>query len=108
MAPKKKARKKRKENVEEGGVKRKATHQVTTVKFAGAKKAGTYDQAEADKVYNELRDRYHAESSAYHATARLWDDGIIEPERTRDILGMGLSTAANAPVDPTTFGVFRF
>jgi len=41
------------------------------------------------------------------ATARLWDDGVIDPADTRLVLGLGLSAAANAPIEPTTFGVFR-
>ena len=42
-----------------------------------------------------------------HATARLWDDGIIDPKRTRETLARGLAVAAQAPVEPTKFGVFR-
>ena len=44
---------------------------------------------------------------AYYASARLWDDGIIEPGHTREVLGMGLAAASNAPLEETTFGVFR-
>ena len=51
--------------------------------------------------------KYETESSAYYSTARLWDDGIIEPEQTRDVLGLSLAACANAPVGDTTFGVFR-
>ena len=49
-----------------------------------------------------------AESDAYFATARVWDDGIIDPRQTRDALGISLSAAHNAPVEGTmSFGVFR-
>jgi 3-methylcrotonyl-CoA carboxylase beta subunit len=43
----------------------------------------------------------------YYATARLWDDGVIDPADTRLVLGLGLSAAANAPIEPPKFGVFR-
>ena len=47
------------------------------------------------------------EGNPYYATARLWDDGIIEPAETRRVLGLSLSAALNAPVATTKFGVFR-
>ncbi|HLG74058.1 MAG TPA: carboxyl transferase domain-containing protein [Chloroflexota bacterium] len=50
---------------------------------------------------------YEREGSPYYSTARLWDDGLIDPVRTREYLAMGLSAAANAPLPPTRFGVFR-
>jgi acetyl-CoA carboxylase carboxyltransferase component len=50
---------------------------------------------------------YEREGSPYYATARLWDDGIIDPLDTRQMLALGLSAAANAPLPPTKFGVFR-
>jgi 3-methylcrotonyl-CoA carboxylase beta subunit len=43
----------------------------------------------------------------YYASARLWDDGVIDPAETRRVLGLGISVSLNAPVEPTTFGVFR-
>jgi 3-methylcrotonyl-CoA carboxylase beta subunit len=54
-----------------------------------------------------IRARYEAEGDPYHATARLWDDGIIDPAQTRDVLGLALSAALNAPIPETRFGVFR-
>jgi propionyl-CoA carboxylase len=51
--------------------------------------------------------KYEEEGSPYYSTARLWDDGIIDPLDTRRILGMGLRAARRAPLPPTTFGVFR-
>jgi acetyl-CoA carboxylase carboxyltransferase component len=50
---------------------------------------------------------YDAEGSPYFSTARLWDDGIIDPRRTRDVLGLSLAAALNAPIPETRFGVFR-
>ena len=48
-----------------------------------------------------------AESHPYFASARLWDDGILDPVETRDALGLALSAAFNAPIPPAKFGVFR-
>ncbi|MDP1874031.1 carboxyl transferase domain-containing protein [Phenylobacterium sp.] len=54
-----------------------------------------------------VRNRYETEGDPYFATARLWDDGIIDPAQTRDVLGLSISAALNAPVPETRFGVFR-
>jgi 3-methylcrotonyl-CoA carboxylase beta subunit len=54
-----------------------------------------------------VRERYESEGNPYYATARLWDDGIIDPVQTRDVLGLALSATLNAPIPPTRFGVFR-
>ncbi|NJN16624.1 MAG: methylcrotonoyl-CoA carboxylase [Oscillochloris sp.] len=51
--------------------------------------------------------KYEAEGHPYHSTARLWDDGLLDPLDTRRALALGLAAAANAPLEPTTFGVFR-
>ena len=51
--------------------------------------------------------RYEDEGSPYHSTARLWDDGVIDPLDTRKVLALGLDAASRAPIEPTTFGVFR-
>ncbi len=52
-------------------------------------------------------DKYTTEGSAYFSTARLWDDGIIDPVDTRRVIGLGISAARNAPIEPPRFGVFR-
>ena len=54
-----------------------------------------------------ILDKYEQEGSAYYSTARLWDDGVIEPHQTRDILGLAISASLNAPIEETKFGVFR-
>jgi acetyl-CoA carboxylase carboxyltransferase component len=54
-----------------------------------------------------ILDKYEAEGNPYYATARLWDDGILDPAETRRVLGLALSACLNAPIEPTTFGVFR-
>ncbi|MEL7018549.1 MAG: carboxyl transferase domain-containing protein, partial [Pseudomonadota bacterium] len=50
---------------------------------------------------------YEAQGNPYYASARLWDDGIIDPAQTRDVLGLCLSAALNAPIEETKFGLFR-
>ena len=54
-----------------------------------------------------LREKYEQEGSPYYSTARLWDDGILDPAATREALALGLSMALNAPIPPAKFGVFR-
>ena len=54
-----------------------------------------------------VRARYEAQGHPYYATARLWDDGVIDPADTRTVLGLALSAAANAPLPAPAFGVFR-
>ena len=56
---------------------------------------------------DEIRAKYEAEGNPYHSTARLWDDGIIDPRDTRRVLALGLSAALNAPIPESTFGIFR-
>ena len=51
--------------------------------------------------------KYEEEGSAYYSTARMWDDGILDPAETRDALGLALAAALNAPLERTSFGVFR-
>jgi 3-methylcrotonyl-CoA carboxylase beta subunit len=54
-----------------------------------------------------LRELYEEQGHPYYATARLWDDGIIDPRDTRDVLGLALSAAGNAPLADVRYGVFR-
>ncbi|MGQ2990434.1 carboxyl transferase domain-containing protein [Brevundimonas sp.] len=65
----------------------------------------TPEQAEAFKA--PVRQKYEDEGNPYYATARLWDDGVIDPVQTRDVLGLAISASLNAPIEDTTFGVFR-
>ena len=65
----------------------------------------TPEEAEAFKA--PIRQKYEDEGNPYYATARLWDDGIIDPAQTRDVLGLALAATANAPVEERGFGVFR-
>jgi acetyl-CoA carboxylase carboxyltransferase component len=54
-----------------------------------------------------ILDKYEREGNPYYSTARLWDDGILDPLETRRVLGLALSACLNAPVEETRFGVFR-
>ena len=51
--------------------------------------------------------KYEAEGNPYYSTARLWDDGILDPAQTRQALALGLSAAFNAPIPPPRYGIFR-
>ena len=62
---------------------------------------------EVDKIQNPIREQYEQEGNPYTSSARLWDDGIILPWKTREILSLALSTTYNAPIPKTEFGVFR-
>ena len=73
-----------------------------------AEKAGKPLAPETVEAYREeIRSRYDSEAAAYYATARLWDDGIIEPAQTRTVLSLALEVAANAPIPDSYPGVFR-
>jgi 3-methylcrotonyl-CoA carboxylase beta subunit len=63
------------------------------------------EQEEAFKA--PIRAQYETQGHPYYATARLWDDGVIDPADTRRVLGLALSAALNAPIPQTRFGVFR-
>jgi 3-methylcrotonyl-CoA carboxylase beta subunit len=62
---------------------------------------------EADEFKRPILEKYENEGNPYHSTARLWDDGVIDPVDTRQILGLALSVVLNSPVDDGGFGVFR-
>ncbi|MFD1190529.1 carboxyl transferase domain-containing protein [Phenylobacterium conjunctum] len=70
-------------------------------------KGGQWPAAEEEAFKAPVRARYEEEGDPYFATARLWDDGIIDPAQTRDVLGLSISAALNAPIPETRFGVFR-
>jgi 3-methylcrotonyl-CoA carboxylase beta subunit len=64
------------------------------------------EAAEADFV-SGIRKQYETQGHPYYASARLWDDGIVDPVDSRKVLGLSLSAALNAPISETRFGVFR-
>ena len=69
--------------------------------------ADKWTPAEEEAFKAPVRQRYEDEGSPYYATARLWDDGVIDPAQTRDVLGLSISASLNAPIPETRFGVFR-
>ena len=74
---------------------------------AGARHARRLSAEEEAAIRTPILDKYEHEGSPYYSTARLWDDGILDPVQTRDALGLALSAAHNAPVPEREFGVFR-
>jgi 3-methylcrotonyl-CoA carboxylase beta subunit len=81
---------------------------LTTVKRDQLGREGKELSAEEEqRIAEPVRRKYETEGSPYYSTARIWDDGVIDPADTRTILGLGLSTAYNAPIPPPKFGVFR-
>ena len=68
---------------------------------------GQWSAEEEEAFKTPVREQYEQQGSPWYATARLWDDGIIDPADTRRVLGLGLSAALNAPIEPARFGVFR-
>jgi 3-methylcrotonyl-CoA carboxylase beta subunit len=54
-----------------------------------------------------ILDQYETQGSPYYSTARLWDDGVIDPAETRRVLGLGLAAAANAPIPTPSYGIWR-
>jgi acetyl-CoA carboxylase carboxyltransferase component len=77
------------------------------ISVMGGEQAATVLTMVGDADPDEIREKYEAEGNPYHSTARLWDDGIIDPLDTRRVLAQGISAALNAPIPETTFGVFR-
>jgi 3-methylcrotonyl-CoA carboxylase beta subunit len=67
----------------------------------------SWSAADEEAFKAPIRDQYEHQGHPYYASARLWDDGIIDPADTRRVLGLGLSAALNAPIEDTRFGVFR-
>jgi acetyl-CoA carboxylase carboxyltransferase component len=77
------------------------------ISVMGGEQAATVLSMVGDVDEDEIRAKYEHEGNPYYSTARLWDDGIIDPLDTRRVLALGLSAALNAPIPETTFGVFR-
>jgi 3-methylcrotonyl-CoA carboxylase beta subunit len=81
---------------------------LATVKRDGIEgKGGSWSKDEEEAFKQPIREQYEHQGHPYYATARLWDDGVIDPADSRMVLGLGLSAALNAPVPDTRFGVFR-
>jgi 3-methylcrotonyl-CoA carboxylase beta subunit len=85
-----------------------AANVLAQVKREQLERDGTaWSQADEEAYKAPILEQYGRQSSAYYATARLWDDGIIDPRATRSTLAFGLAVAAQVPAEKTRFGVFR-
>ncbi len=79
---------------------------LSDIRLGGLKGAETTPE-QVEAIKKEIRDQFTTQSDPYHATARLWDDGLIDPIHTRDVLGLCLSLAARLPAEPSQARVFR-
>jgi len=85
-----------------------ASSVLATVRRDGIEASGkTWSAEEEENFKAPIRDQYERQGHPYYASARLWDDGIIDPADTRRVLGLALSAAMNAPIEKAEFGVFR-
>jgi 3-methylcrotonyl-CoA carboxylase beta subunit len=81
---------------------------LATVKRDNLEASGqSWSAADEEAFKQPIREQYEVQGHPYYATARLWDDGVIDPAQTRTVLGLGLAAALNAPIFPTKYGVFR-
>jgi 3-methylcrotonyl-CoA carboxylase beta subunit len=81
---------------------------LATVRRDGIEaKGATWSKEDEESFKSPIREQYEKQGHPYYATARLWDDGVIDPADTRRVLGLGLAAALNAPIEETRFGVFR-
>jgi len=80
---------------------------VTVKRDQLAREGRTLEPDEEQRIRDPILEKYEREGSPYYSTARLWDDGILDPVQTRDALALGISAAFNAPIPPPKFGVFR-
>ncbi len=81
---------------------------ATVKKDQLARRGETMTEEEEAAFKQPILDKYALESSPYYSTARLWDDGILDPRQTRDVLGLSIEMSLNAPIPKTEYGVFRF
>ncbi len=70
-------------------------------------KGGEWSDADEAEFKQPITDQFEHQGNPYYATARLWDDGLIDPAQTREVLGLALSASLNAPIAPSEFGIFR-
>ncbi|MDY0074076.1 MAG: carboxyl transferase domain-containing protein [Thauera sp.] len=81
---------------------------LATVRRDGLEaRGGSWSAAEEEAFKAPIREQYELQGHPYYATARMWDDGVVDPAQSRRLLGLSLSAALNAPIEPTRFGVFR-
>ena len=85
-----------------------AAEVLATVRLQQLERQGrTLEQEEREELQRPILEKYEAESDPYYSTARLWDDGIIDPADTRTVVGLGIAASINAPFPQQKRGVFR-
>ena len=77
------------------------------ISVMGGEQAASVLSAVGNANPDDIREKYESESNPYYSTARLWDDGVIDPRDTRDVLGLCISARLNSPMPDTGYGVFR-
>lgn len=81
---------------------------LTQVKREQVERSGkSFSAAEEEAIRQPILEQYERQGHPYYSSARLWDDGVIDPAQTRQVLALALSASLNAPIEPTPFGVFR-
>jgi len=81
---------------------------LVQVKREQAERSGqTFSEQDEAQLKQPILEQYEHQGHPYYSSARLWDDGVIDPAQTRDLLGLAISASLNAPIEPTRFGVFR-
>ncbi len=80
---------------------------LTVKKEQVARAGGSLTTEEEKAIVDPILAKYETEGHAYYSSARLWDDGVLDPVQTRDVLGLGLAMSLNAPIPPVKFGIYR-
>jgi 3-methylcrotonyl-CoA carboxylase beta subunit len=81
---------------------------LSTIRRDGIEARGGLWSAEEEDAFKEpIRQQYEDQGNPYYSTARLWDDGVIDPLDTRTVIGLALGACANAPLEPVSYGIFR-
>ncbi|WP_277302525.1 carboxyl transferase domain-containing protein, partial [Pseudomonas viridiflava] len=81
---------------------------LVQVKRGQAERSGQgFNAAQEAEIKQPILDQYEQQGHPWYSSARLWDDGVIDPAQTRDVLALALSAALNAPIEASRFGVFR-
>ena len=81
---------------------------LVQVKHEQAQRAGqVFSDEDEQRLKQPIVEQYERQAHAFYSSARLWDDGVIDPAQTREVLALAISASLNAPIEPTRFGVFR-
>jgi 3-methylcrotonyl-CoA carboxylase beta subunit len=80
---------------------------ATVKRDQSAREGAAFSTADEEAIRRPILEKYDHEGSPYYSTARLWDDGILDPADTRSALALGLSASFNAPIPEPRFGIFR-